>query len=82
MITFIPADIGLKYSNEKNKVEAITGIDVDEDRLSYGEVEPADVLVCLLRKDFSLHYYKRIHALKESDLIQMLSNEFDKSTTK
>ena len=35
--------------------------------------------ICLLRKDYSLHYYSKTNNVKEGELIQVLIDEYENS---
>ncbi len=77
---FLPADIGLTFNIDKRRIKAITKIDVEKNSVEYGFVEPKKVKCCLLRKDYSLHYYFSDANLIESDLMQVLIDQYDRST--
>jgi hypothetical protein len=79
-ITFLPADIGLKFNLEKNQFEVITAIDADDGVYNYGLAEPKDVRTCVLNNDQSLHYYKGDSGFTEANLIQIIRDKFDEST--
>ena len=77
---FLPADIDLEYHFNEKKIRAITQLDLDEYDYSTNLVEPNNVRTCLLRKDYSLHYFDSQASFKESDLMQVLIEKFDRST--
>lgn len=77
-IKFLPADIGLLYNFDKNMIKAITDINYEDNVLISDDVNIDDVSVCLLRKDYSLHYFSHVNKLKEADLIQFIRDDFDK----
>jgi hypothetical protein len=74
-VLFFPADIGLTLDLENKTIEAITGIDFEEKKSYKGFIEPGEVETCLLRKDYSLHYYQRNADFTESDLKDILFEE-------
>lgn len=74
---FLPADIGLEYHFHKNKVRVITELDLDTFEYRTGLVDPSDVKTCLLRKDYSLHYFSARAPFKGTDLIQVLMKQFE-----
>jgi len=79
-ITFLSADIGLKliFNVDDVKVEAINHVSMDNYKTEKGYFLPEDIEVCLLRKDYSLHYYsKKEQDFSEGDLIQVLIEEFE-----
>jgi hypothetical protein len=78
--TFFPADIGLIYDLRKKEVYGIKGLDLEKYECSYGFISPDQVKTCLLRKDYSLHYFDAKASFKESDLIQVLIEQFDRSS--
>lgn len=78
--TFLSADIGLKiiFNEDEAKVEAINRINMDIYKTEKGYFLPEDIKICLLRKDYSLHYYsKKDPNFSEGDLIQILIEEFE-----
>ncbi len=77
---FLPADIGLTLNIDKRKIKAITNINADKNTVKFGFVDPKDVRCCLLRKDFSLHYYSSNGNFEGTDLIQVLGVQYEKST--
>jgi tetratricopeptide (TPR) repeat protein/metal-dependent hydrolase (beta-lactamase superfamily II) len=77
---FIPADIGLEYHFINNEIKAISKIDLEKNTYDVSLTTPKFVKTCLLRKDYSLHYYKKSKLFSESDLIQLLGEEFNMST--
>jgi tetratricopeptide (TPR) repeat protein len=76
---FLPADIGLEYHIMERKVRAITEIDLEKYTCKFGLVDPKQVKTCLLRKDYSLHYFYKKAAFKEGDLAQVLIDGFYRS---
>ncbi|MBF0474128.1 MAG: hypothetical protein HQK93_10445, partial [Nitrospirae bacterium] len=77
-ITFLPADIGLKYDFIKKQIEVIkkTNFAKKEKTFSYIDAKGVNVLQ-LDKKDNSLHYYK---VKKDSDTIKRyLEDEYDNS---
>ena len=83
---FLPADIGLVYHFEdstdgkKNKIKAITKIDIDSYKTPLAEnnyefVDKNKVKTILLRDDYSLHYYAE-GFVKPEELIQILQKEY------
>ncbi|MFA6981371.1 MAG: tetratricopeptide repeat protein [Ignavibacteriaceae bacterium] len=78
-IVFLPADIELQYDFIKKKISAITEIDTDKALTKEELIEPKNVDVCLLRKDYSLHYFSKNATFTESDLIQVLIEKYDSS---
>lgn len=76
---FFPADIGLEYDLNKQKIKAIIGLDFEKNDYFQELTDPAKIKTCLLRKDFSLHYYDGSVPLKVSDLIQVLIEKFERS---
>jgi tetratricopeptide (TPR) repeat protein len=78
-IVFLPADIGLEYDLLEKKIRTINSLNLDKYTYEMDLTEPRDVKTCLLRKDYSLHYFDGKAPFKESDLIQVLIEEFDKS---
>jgi tetratricopeptide (TPR) repeat protein len=78
-IVFLPADIGLEYDFTQKKISAITDIDVNKYTIVKNMIEAKDVGICLLRKDSSLHYFRKGNNFSESDLIQILIEKYDKS---
>jgi tetratricopeptide (TPR) repeat protein len=77
---FLPADIGLEYHLKEKKINAITKLDLDNNEFHRALTEPGDVRTCLLRKDYSLHYYNKKALFKPSDLIQVIIEKFDQSS--
>jgi len=71
-ITYIPADIGLKFDLRFEKIKAITDIDPDKYAFSEDYIEPSEVKVGELRKFFSLFYFCKNDKFSESDLVQVL----------
>ncbi|MCP4106664.1 MAG: tetratricopeptide repeat protein [Desulfobacteraceae bacterium] len=79
-IIFLPADIGLKYNLPDGKIEAVTEVNADDNKLGDPHyVEAGEIKCCLLRKDYSLHYYQE-SSVKEADLVQVLGKQFEEST--
>jgi metal-dependent hydrolase (beta-lactamase superfamily II) len=76
----LPADIGLEYHIMERKVRAITEINLEKYTYGVGLVDPEQVKTCLLRRDYSLHYFDSGATFKESDLMQVLLEEFDRSS--
>jgi len=60
-------------------VEAVTKVDLEKYELEKAEVKPGEIESCLLRKDYSLHYFKKDGDFTESDLTQVLIEEYEKS---
>ncbi|MCX6245878.1 MAG: hypothetical protein NTU98_14385 [Bacteroidetes bacterium] len=77
---FLPADIGLEYHFITNKIMAISELDLETYKFKTELTDPKKVKTCLLRKDYSLHYYKSGGGFSESDLIQVLIENFNEST--
>ena len=77
---FIPADIGLEYHLNNDKIRAITELDLDKYEYKTSLIDPNCIRTCLLRKDYSLHYFDDHATFKESALIQVLIEQFDKSS--
>jgi tetratricopeptide (TPR) repeat protein len=76
---FFPADIGLEYNLHERKIKAITELDFEKNDCSQELTDPKHVKTCLLRKDYSLHYYDEKASFKVGDLIQVLIEKFDRS---
>ena len=79
-ITYLPADIGLKFCLKKKQFEAITKIDSEKNSLEMSYIDAKDVNSCLLRKDYSLHYFNNKSNFTETDLIQIIIEKFEEST--
>ncbi len=77
---FLPAYIGLTLDIDKRRIKVITNIDVEKNSVEYGCVEPNKVKCCLLRKDYSPHYFSSEANFKETDLIQVLNEQYERST--
>lgn len=75
---FFPADIGLKFNLETRQIWAITDIEIENDDTNKTYINPEEVETCLFRKDYSLHFFKD-GCVSESDLVQVLSEQFEKS---
>lgn len=78
-ILFFPADIGLTFNLESKTINAVIDVNLDEYQKKIDEVEPGEIETCLLRKDNSLHYFKKDGGFTEGDLIQVLIKEYDKT---
>jgi tetratricopeptide (TPR) repeat protein len=78
-ITFLPADIGLKYDLLSKKIAAITKVDAADKKMDFGYVEPEKVKATTLIKDFSLHYFQTDAGIEESELVQVLQHQFEES---
>jgi len=78
-IIFFPADIGLTFNLKSKMVEAVTKVNLEKYELEKTEVKPGVIEPCLLRKDYSLHYFKKDGDFTESDLTQVLIEEYEKS---
>lgn len=80
-IKFLPADIGLRLNFDKDscKVYGISKVDMDSLEMDKEDIEPEDIGICLLRKDYSLHYYNKADSVKEGNLIQALIDEYENS---
>jgi tetratricopeptide (TPR) repeat protein/L-ascorbate metabolism protein UlaG (beta-lactamase superfamily) len=78
-ITFLPADIGLKFCLKRKQLEAITKIDIAENSFDLSYIDPEDVKSCLLLKDYSLHYFTEKSDFTELKLIQVIRENFEKS---
>ena len=76
---FLSSDIGLEYHIKEKKIRAITELNLDEYNYGTDLVDPLHVETCLLRKDYSLHYFDGKAKLKESDMMQVLVEKFDRS---
>jgi tetratricopeptide (TPR) repeat protein len=74
-----PADIGLEYHFDKHQVRAIKNLKSDFPDYK-GLTDPEKVKTCLLKKDYSLHYYDSTTIAKESELIQIIRDCFDESS--
>jgi hypothetical protein len=77
-IIFFPADIGLTFNLKSKMVEAVTKVNLEKYELEKAEVKPGEIEPCLLRKDYSLHYFKKDGDFTESDLIQVLIEDYGK----
>jgi tetratricopeptide (TPR) repeat protein len=77
-IIFIPADIGLKFCLKKKQFEVATKINTTNSIFELGYVNPVEVELCLLEKDYSLHYYKKNAGFTETRFIQKVRDLFDK----
>ncbi|MBU0657163.1 MAG: tetratricopeptide repeat protein [Gammaproteobacteria bacterium] len=75
---FFPADIGLKFNFKTRQIRAINNIEIENDVTNKTYVNPREVETCCLRKDYSLHFFKR-GCVSKSDLVQVLSEQFEKS---
>lgn len=71
-ITFLPADIGLKYDLITKKVMAINKIDIGDCSFERGYIDADRVKTIELRNDYSLVYYDKKADFTESDLVQIL----------
>jgi hypothetical protein len=78
-IIFFPADIGLTFDLKTKTIEAVTSVYLEKFKLSLDSVKPEAIETCLLRKDYSLHYFKKNEGFTESDLTQVLREKFDQS---
>ncbi|QWR76940.1 tetratricopeptide repeat protein [Candidatus Magnetomonas plexicatena] len=80
---FLPEDRGLKYNFDKNKIEAITKINIKKTNNSgfkhyeKGYITATDVGVVMLLEDSSLHYYNTKGDFTESNLAQVLTREYN-----
>ena len=81
-IKFLPADIGLRLNFNKDlcSVYGISKVDIDTLQISKNDIKLQDTGICLLRKDYSLHYYDKSGSVKEGNLMQALIDEYDNST--
>ena len=78
-VIFLPADIGLIFDLSNKKIQAICSCNASKNEISYDYVEPSKVKTCLLRKDYSIHYYSTDKRIVDKDLVQVLSEHFDVS---
>ena len=77
---FFPADIGLKYNLNTNKIQAICRLDLEKLTLHsdyYKYIDPKKTMVCELMKDYSLHYYDQKGKFTKSQLTEVLTNMFE-----
>jgi tetratricopeptide (TPR) repeat protein len=78
-IIFFPADIGLTFNFKSKMIEAVAKVNLEKYELSKAEVKPGEIEPCLLRKDYSLHYFKKDGDFTESELTQVLDKKYDNS---
>lgn len=78
-ILFFPADIGLIFDFKSRTIEAVTSVNLEKYKLTKEEIKPEEIETCLLRKDYSLHYFKKNGNFTEGELIQVLIEEYDQS---
>lgn len=77
--TFFPADIEFTYNIDNAKVKGVSKVDIEMFSMEYSFFDPQQIKVCELRKDYSLHYFDCKGDFSESDLIQVLAEEYEKS---
>lgn len=78
-IIFLPADIGLTFNINEQKIQAISKCNIGNNKLFYSYVNPKDVIVNILQKDFSLYYCHNVRSLNPTEVVQVLGEQFDKS---
>jgi len=78
-IIFFPADIGLTFNLKSKMVEAVTKVNLEKYELSKAEIEPEKIGTCFLRKDYSLHYFKKDGDFDKDELTQVLDKHYDSS---
>lgn len=78
-IIFLPAGVGLTLDLVNKKVKAITEVDLEKYRTGFGYIDPAGVGVCELRKSFSLHYFDRFGAFGQTDLMEVLMENYNRA---
>lgn len=78
-ILFIPGDIGLEFNLKNRKIMAIKGINIETRKLIRGYTSPKLISSVLLRKDYSLHYFKKDINIKREDLVQIIGDHFEKT---
>lgn len=71
-ITFLPADIGLKFNFNSQKIEALTKANTKGFKLIKDEIKPNEVKTYQFDLDCSLHYYKKSSVYNEKRLIEIL----------
>ncbi|MBS5306716.1 MAG: tetratricopeptide repeat protein [Clostridium sp.] len=78
---FLPADIGLRLNFDEGscKVYGISNIEIDTLKMKKDDIDINETGICLLRKDYSLHYYSKTNNVKEGELIQVLIDEYENS---
>jgi tetratricopeptide (TPR) repeat protein len=78
-ILFVPGDIGLEFNLKNRKIMAITRINIENKKLIRGYTNPKLISSVLLRKDYSLHYFKKDVDIKREDLVQIIDYHFEKT---
>lgn len=89
-VIFFPADIGLNFNLIDGKIKSITKINVsyvsldsirklENYTLEFDYIHINQVNYCELKKDYSLHYYDNKGDFSESDVIQVLADNYENS---
>lgn len=79
-ILFIPGDIGLKLNIIKQKVEAISGVDMASKTLYYRDIDPAKIRFVELQEKDCIYYYDKTlrNEIKENYCTQAIMGNFKK----